>query len=148
MLDLHGAALATLVDAVGQRGGDERPLDAVLRDEAVEGVLLLHGLHPAAIGVRARAALDRLQPQLVAHGVAVDGLDRRDGTLHIRLEVVAPTRFSDDSVAAVQRDIEAALQAAAPDAFGVEIHGLPARVVMVPLSSITVRPSAARAPVA
>ncbi len=148
VLDLHGAALAALLDAVGQRGGEDRQRDALLRDEAVEGVLLLHGLHPAGIEDRARAALDRLQAELAAHGVDVDGLECRDGRLNLRLAVVTPTRFGDGSAAAVRQTVDAALQAAAPDAAGVEIHGLPARVVVVPLSSITVRPSPARVPVA
>jgi hypothetical protein len=47
LLDVHGAGLARILEAVSRTGEAGRPLlDALAGDELVAGLLLLHGLDP------------------------------------------------------------------------------------------------------
>jgi len=138
VLELHGSALGTMLQAVGDsdRSG---ALDVLLTDEAVEGVLLLHGLHPADFETRVRGALNRLHPHLALHGVKVESLECAGEAVRIRFGLIEAGRYREDSAETIRREIEAALRAAAPDATRIDIDGLPARVSVVSVGSITVR---------
>lgn len=143
VLELHGSALATIVETMGAERAGARLVETLLRDPEVEGVLLLHGLHPADLEQRVRSALARLHPHLGVQGVAVEAIDIADGRVRVGLGLSDAGRYRDDSADAVRREIEAALGAAAPDLAGLAIEGLPAHVATVAISSITVRRRAA-----
>ncbi len=138
VLELHGSALATMLQAVAEsdRAG---ALDVLLTDEAVEGVLLLHGLHPADFESRVGGALHRLHPHLALHGVKVESLECAGEAVRMNFALVEATRYREDSAETIRREIEAALRAAAPDATRIDINGLPARVSVVSIDSITMR---------
>src|SRR5437016_909495 len=69
VLDLHGAGLERILghlEASGESGAAIR--DACARDPMVEGLLLLHGLHPLDLETRVLQALDQVRPYLRSHG--------------------------------------------------------------------------------
>ncbi|MFE4050106.1 hypothetical protein [Streptomyces sp. YIM B13518] len=81
LMEFYGAGFARAVDLLGRR--PERPareaVDALLRDELVAGLLVLHGLHPHDAPTRIAHALDAL-PQDVEN----TGFDPVTGELRLR----------------------------------------------------------------
>ncbi|MFI1422134.1 hypothetical protein ACH4VX_30025 [Streptomyces sp. NPDC020731] len=82
LMEFYGAGFARALDLLGRR--PERPareaVDALLRDELVAGLLVLHGLHPHDAPTRVAHALDAL-PQ----DVESTGFDPATGELRLRL---------------------------------------------------------------
>ncbi|MFD7699344.1 hypothetical protein [Streptomyces caelestis] len=81
LMEFYGAGFARAMDLLGRR--PERPareaVDALLRDELVAGLLVLHGLHPHDAPTRIAHALDAL-PQDVEN----TGFDPATGELRLR----------------------------------------------------------------
>ncbi len=61
-------------------------LAAVADDPQVEGLLLLHDLHPLDVDARIQRALDRVRPYLGSHAGGVEYLGVTDGVARLRLE--------------------------------------------------------------
>jgi hypothetical protein len=80
LMDLYGTGLARVVDLVGGKNPDA--LDALLADELVAGLLVLHDLHPEDTRTRVGRALAAAG----ASGAAVLELDETSGTLRLRTE--------------------------------------------------------------
>jgi len=145
VLELHGAALSSMFETIEADPAGERLIGTLLGDTGVEGVLLLHGLHPHELEARVRAALDRLHPYLGLQGVAVEGFDIADGRLSVRLGPSDAGPYRQGSAEAIRQQVEAAVFAVAPDLAALDIEGLPAHVAIIPVSSITVRRRATEA---
>ncbi|MFH9043696.1 hypothetical protein ACH4FA_30760 [Streptomyces sp. NPDC017966] len=103
LMEFYGAAFARAMDLLGHR--PERPareaVDALLRDELVAGLLVLHGLHPDDAPTRIAHALDTL-PQ----DVESTGFDPATGELRLRLTGSADCGRGDarDAVEQAARD--------------------------------------------
>jgi hypothetical protein len=151
VIELHGAGLARLVDALRRSGGDGAVADAA-RDDCVGGLLLLHGLHPVGAEARARSALSdvgaalaelRASAELVAGAAAP-----ATASDALRVRVRAPRA----SLRAAAAAVEEALCAAAPDLL-VEIEPVPddppspppPRDTVVPVARLLARSAEARA---
>jgi Fe-S cluster biogenesis protein NfuA len=78
MLDLYGEALARIAARV--------PADALVGDEVVAHLLIVHDLHPVPVGERVEAALDEVRPYLRSHGGEVALVEVRDGAVRLRLQ--------------------------------------------------------------
>jgi Fe-S cluster biogenesis protein NfuA len=123
LLELHGTALGRLLDHLAAAGEAGRAvLDACARDEAVGGLLLLHGLHPLPLEARVRQALDDVRPALRKHGGSVELLDVSDGVIRLRLE--GNCHGCPSSAVTMRQTIEEAIIGRAPDAAAVEVEGL------------------------
>jgi hypothetical protein len=59
VLQLHGAALARIMETIDADPAGVRLTAALSHDDCVSGVLLLHGLHPADFEVVARGRRPR-----------------------------------------------------------------------------------------
>ena len=92
-------------------------------DEAIRGILLLHGLHPETVETRVGQAVMVLRPQLAAFGLGIK-LTRCSARLaRVRVWPVGAALLQAN--AAAWRDkIEAAIVEAAPDLETLEISGL------------------------
>lgn len=82
LMEFYGGGFARAMDLLGRR--PDRPareaVEALLRDELVAGLLVLHGLHPEDVPTRIAHALDAL-PQEVENV----GFDPATGELRLRL---------------------------------------------------------------
>ncbi|WP_371102626.1 hypothetical protein [Streptomyces sp. PU_AKi4] len=82
LMEFYGGGFARVMDLLGRR--PDRPareaVEALLRDELVAGLLVLHGLHPEDTPARIARALDAL-PQ----DVESTGFDPATGELRLRL---------------------------------------------------------------
>lgn len=121
LVDLYGEGLGRIVTLLGERAP---ALLAEIADEPqVEGLLLLHGLHPLDVGTRVSRALDRVRPYLGSHagGVQFLGVDD-EGVAHLRLE--GNCHGCPSSTLTVRLAIEGAVQDAAPEVTAVRVEGI------------------------
>jgi Fe-S cluster biogenesis protein NfuA/nitrite reductase/ring-hydroxylating ferredoxin subunit len=115
LLDLYGEGLARMTAYVGDP-------QAVIQDELVGHLLLLHGLHPQPLEARVRGALDSVRPYLDSHGGGVELLSLDDGVVRLRLE--GSCSGCPSSTVTLKSAIEDAIHAAAPDVDRIEADGV------------------------
>jgi Fe-S cluster biogenesis protein NfuA/nitrite reductase/ring-hydroxylating ferredoxin subunit len=112
LLDLYGAGLGRIVTEVGARRDDEL-VAALLRDELVCHLLLLHGLHPLSVEKRVVAALEEVRPYLESHGGGVELLGIAGE--RVRLRLFGSCSGCPSSTMTLKLAIENAIQKAAPE---------------------------------
>lgn len=140
VLDLHAAGLARIIELV--RAGGTPPLDerwlvqVLAADDLVANLLLLHGIHPIHVDIRARATLLEVTPP----GWNCELLNAEGGVLRVAIRRTGdPARVATSN--RVRELIEQALDQAAPDAEGLELSGDvdDARGAFVPLERLRSR---------
>ena len=121
LVELYGEGLDRIVTVLGER---QPALLAELADEPqVEGLLLLHGLHPLDVNARVSRALDRVRPYLGSHAGGVQFLGVDDaGVAHLRLE--GNCHGCPSSTLTVRLAIDGAVQDAAPEVTSVQVEGI------------------------
>jgi len=143
LVDLYGAGLGRIVGIL--RDSDPAGpavLDRLAEDPLVEGLLLLHGLHPVDVDTRIQRALDRVRPYLGSHagGVEYLGVDAQ-GVARLRLQGTCHGCAS--SAITVQSSIETAVQDAAPEIAGVSVEGVTAPTGPQPIQLLRCPPGLA-----
>src|SRR5215470_14538319 len=125
LVGLYGDGLSHIVASL-QAGGEagRAMLDTLAADPVVEGLLLLHGLHPLDVDARIQRALDQVRPYLGSHAGGVQYLGVRDGVARLRLE--GSCHGCPSSTVTVQLAIEGAVQDAAPEVAQVIVEGMTA----------------------
>lgn len=145
VLDLHARGLERLLELIESKPGGRMLFEQMADDDAVKGLLLLHGLHPDDLDMRVRAAVERLRPHLGVQGLRVTALEIAQDTVRLRMQANGNgAGHHRPSAEQLRREIEAAVFEAAPDVTELRIDGLEApNTVFVPLSSVA-RPSLTR----
>ena len=120
ILDVHAAGLARVLEL----GASVAP--ALVKDDVISSLLLLHGLHPGSMEERVMQALDKLEPYLRRRGATAHLISICDGVVRIKVDG-APLADA----------VEEAVYSLAPEAVQV-IVDCPAAVPsgFVPLSSL------------
>jgi Fe-S cluster biogenesis protein NfuA/nitrite reductase/ring-hydroxylating ferredoxin subunit len=125
LVDLYGSGLAQIVAILAEHGESGAELLADLaEDPLVEGLLLLHGLHPLDVDARIQRALDRVRPYLGSHAGGGQYLGFGDGVARLRLE--GSCHGCPSSTVTVQLAITTAVQDAAPEVSEVVVEGMTA----------------------
>jgi Fe-S cluster biogenesis protein NfuA/nitrite reductase/ring-hydroxylating ferredoxin subunit len=114
LLDLYGEGLAHILAHVPSP-------EALLDDELVAHLLLLHGLHPVPVEQRVLGALDEVRPYLRSHGGDVELLGVSDGVAAVRLH--GSCQGCPSSAMTLKLAVEEAVARAAPDVERVEAEG-------------------------
>ena len=123
LVGLYGDGLAAIMAALAGEGAAGRAIvDRLTADPLVEGLLLLHGLHPLDTDARIQRALDRVRPYLGSHAGGVQYLGVRDGVARLRLE--GSCHSCPSSTVTVRLAIEGAVQDAAPEVTEVVVEGM------------------------
>jgi Fe-S cluster biogenesis protein NfuA len=121
VLDLHGAALARLLEHVSAAGdAGQSILSACAGDDVVTGLLLLHDLHPLDLETRVRQALESVRPYLRSHGGNVELLEVNAGVVRLRLD--GSCESCPSSAITMRQTIEGAVYARAPEVETVELE--------------------------
>jgi len=139
VLELHGVALARIMQTIAADAAGARLAAAFAEDDGIHDVLLLHDLHPADLPARIRRALNRLHPHLAVQGVAVQALDVDGDRVRIRLTPSDAGPHHGAAADSIRQQIEQALLAAAPDTASIDIEGLPAPIALISAANIAVR---------
>jgi Fe-S cluster biogenesis protein NfuA len=123
LLDVHGVALARILDRIAEMGEPGLALiDGLGRDELVSSLLLLYDLHPLDFETRVQQALEKARPLLRSHGGNVELLGTAGGV--VRLRLLGSCHGCPSSAMTLKLAIEEAIFAAAPDAESIEVEGV------------------------
>jgi len=94
-------------------------IDALVEDDLIASILLLHGLHPIDLETRVRQALEKVRPLLRSHGGNVELLGCSGGV--VRLRMLGSCDGCPSSAMTLRHAIEAAIYEKAPDVTGIEL---------------------------
>ncbi|MEV5281786.1 hypothetical protein [Streptomyces sp. NPDC052811] len=125
LMDFYGAGLARIVELTEARasgGSGKDGLSALLGDDLVTSLLVLHDLHPEDTVTRITRALDGLQ----GHAVEFEAFDESTGTLRLRSAGAEGGCGCQSTAAADRTAVEAALVCYAPEVTSVELGEPPA----------------------
>ncbi|MBG0850547.1 hypothetical protein I2W78_01415 [Streptomyces spinoverrucosus] len=128
LMEFYGAGLARVMDLVERDPGASATRDALLGDELVASLLVLHGLHPEDARSRIARALDGL-PQPVENA----GFDPATGVLRLR-----PTGSGGcgcGGTEAVEQAARDALACFAPEVTSVELQAPAPEPVLLQIGS-------------
>lgn len=118
--DLYGAGIERILEIFESAGVlDDRMIGALVNDELVASLLLVHGLHPYTVEHRVEAALERVRPYLGSHGGDVELLGVDDGV--VRLRLLGSCDGCPSSAVTLQLAVEGAVEDAAPEITGIEV---------------------------
>ncbi len=122
LMELNGGGIERILSIVFESGlaGGEL-IDEIARDEEVESLLLLYGLHPLNIEERVMQALDKVRPELKSHGADVELLSAGDGVVRLRLHTSGGGCGS--TAATLKLAVEEAIYEKAPDLVALEVEG-------------------------
>jgi Fe-S cluster biogenesis protein NfuA/nitrite reductase/ring-hydroxylating ferredoxin subunit len=125
LVGMYGEGLAAIMAVLAEGGEPGRAIiDRLAADPVVEGLLLLHGLHPLDVDARIQRALDQVRPYLGSHAGGVRYLGVTDGVARLRLE--GSCHGCPSSTVTVRLAIEGAVQDAAPEVTEVVVEGMTA----------------------
>jgi len=118
--ELYGAGLARVVELTQDRDGGL--VDALVADELIASLLIVHGLHPEMLAARIEGALTKVRPLLGSHGGDVEllGIDADAGA--VRLRLLGSCDGCPSSSITLQMAVEGAITAAAPEIVRIEVE--------------------------
>ncbi len=124
VVGLYGDALERILKLI-RNGQTDGPaiLDAMLRDELVRSLLLVHDLHPLDLETRLHRALEKIRPYMESHGGNVELIALEDGFARLRLQGACKTCPS--SAVTLELAVRHAVHEACPDLLGFEVEGAP-----------------------
>ncbi len=111
--DLYGAALGRVVSLTREQAPSL--LDALLDDELVSGLLMVHDLHPESLRSRIEAALASVRPHLAGHGGDVELIDVDAEVGAVFLRLLGSCDGCPSSAATLEQAVEQSIRAAAPE---------------------------------
>lgn len=113
VIELHGAALQTLIERCVASPEGERILDEALQDDLVSSMFLLHNLHPDDLETRVLHGINSVRPYLQSHGGDCELVGIHDGV--VRLLLHGSCGSCPSSSLTLKNAVEEALFQAAPD---------------------------------
>jgi len=123
LMELHGTALERMLEICFESNtGGAALIDDLARDEMVESLLLLYGLHPLDLETRVLQALEKVRPYLQSHGGNVEFLGSSEGVIRLRME--GSCHGCASSALTLKLAIEEAIYEKAPDLAGLEVEGV------------------------
>ncbi|MEP6526791.1 MAG: NifU family protein [Nocardioidaceae bacterium] len=120
--DLYGSGIERILEILDGRGqlGDDT-LGALVDDDLISSLLLVHGLHPYSIEQRIQNALDAVRPYLGSHGGDVEFLGVDDQGV-VRLRLLGSCDGCPSSSVTLQLAVEGAIESAAPEVTSIEVE--------------------------
>jgi Fe-S cluster biogenesis protein NfuA len=121
LLDVHASGLGRMLQIIAaEEDCGEQVIAACRGDETVQGLLLLHGLHPDSLEERVLAALEQVRPYLNSHGGDVELVELSGDGVRLRME--GSCHGCPSSQATLKLTIEQAILALAPDVGTIELE--------------------------
>jgi Fe-S cluster biogenesis protein NfuA len=117
--ELYGAGLARTLELA--REIDPLIVEALVADDLVSSLLLVHGLHPESLTQRIEAALERVRPTLGAHAGDVELLDIDEDTGSVRIRLLGSCDGCPSSSITLQTAVQRAISQAAPEITTIDV---------------------------
>ncbi len=136
VMDLHGAALARVVEVLGDSGESGRNSLANLgSDPLICGLMVLYGVHPVALEDRVKRAIEKVRPQLHKQSGEVELLEVNDNL--VRVSIQSSGNGCHSSPDALKSAVELAIREAAPEVIDIVAEGVASSAAgFVPLTMI------------
>jgi Fe-S cluster biogenesis protein NfuA len=117
--DLYGGGLTRVVEIVAEQAPGLS--GALVQDELVASLMLVHGLHPDTLGERVQTALARVRPLLAAHAGDVEllGIDAVAGAVQLRL--LGSCDGCPSSAVTLHMAVERAITESAPEIVRIDV---------------------------
>jgi Fe-S cluster biogenesis protein NfuA len=121
--DLYGGGLTHVVELVSEQAPGL--LGALVDDELIASLMLVHGLHPDALEDRVQGALAQVRPLLAAHGGDVEllGIDAVAGAVLLRL--LGSCDGCPSSAVTLQMAVERAIRESAAEIVRIDVVAPP-----------------------
>jgi Fe-S cluster biogenesis protein NfuA len=111
--DLYGAGLSRILDILGE--GPPDVMAALVQDELVASLLLVHELHPESLAQRVEGALAQVRPLLARHQGDVELVDIDPDAAAVRIRLLGSCDGCPSSSVTLQLAVEKAILEAAPE---------------------------------
>jgi Fe-S cluster biogenesis protein NfuA len=137
LMDLHGAALARMVEVLSSAGEAGRTsLSKLGQDPLICGLMVLYGIHPVTLEDRVRRAIEKAQPQLRKQGGKVELVNIAEAVVRVKIE--SSGHGCGSSADSFKQTVEQSVLEAAPEVVEVIAEGLPSSTSsgFVPLNAI------------
>lgn len=130
--DLYGAGLSHVVE----RSRAEAPalFEALVEDDLVASLLLVHGLHPDSLARRVEDALVEVRPLLAVHGGNVELLDIDPDAGAVRLRLLGSCDGCPSSAVTLRTAVERVIVEAAPEIVMIDVDEPSQPVPGIPVS--------------
>lgn len=120
LLAFYGDGLSRILEQLQASGFEgKKILDRMLNDQAITGLMLIHGLHPIPLEARLRGALEKVRPYMQSHGGNIELLSLEDEVARVRLQGTCKTCPS--STVTLELAVRRAVDEACPDLAGFEV---------------------------
>jgi Fe-S cluster biogenesis protein NfuA len=127
LMDMHGAALARIVEVLSDSGdGGRNSLAHLGSDPLVCGLMVLYGVHPLTLDERVKRAIENVRPQVQKQGGKVELLDVSDNL--VRVSISSSGNGCHSSPDALKTSVEQAIREAAPEVIDVVAEGVASSV--------------------
>jgi Fe-S cluster biogenesis protein NfuA len=136
LMDLHGEAMARIVEVLSESGDAGRnSLIELGRDPLLCGLMVLYGVHPLSLEERVVRAMERVRPQVQKQGGKVELLEVSDSL--VRVSISSTGNGCHSSPDALKSVVEQAVREAAPEVIDFVAEGVaPAAGGFVPIATI------------
>jgi Fe-S cluster biogenesis protein NfuA len=136
LMDLHGAALARMVEVLSDSGDAGRnSLTHLGSDPLLCGLMVLYGVHPLSLEERVARAVDKVRPQVQKQGGKVELLDVSDSL--VRVSISSSGNGCHSSPDALKSAVEQAIREAAPEVIDFVAEGVASPAAgFIPVSKI------------
>jgi Fe-S cluster biogenesis protein NfuA/nitrite reductase/ring-hydroxylating ferredoxin subunit len=122
VLAFYGLGLTKILDVVNGAGPEGRKVYRdLIHNDVINGLLLIHDLHPLDLEARLRDALDKVRPYLKSHGGNVELIGLENNVAKLRLHGTCKSCAS--SSVTLELAIRHAIELACPDLAYFEVEG-------------------------
>jgi Fe-S cluster biogenesis protein NfuA len=122
LLAFYGEGLSRMVAHLQAANGEgQNILSDMLKDQAISGLLLIHGLHPVPLETRFHAALEKVRPYMQSHGGNIELLSLHNDVARVRLQ--GTCKSCPSSTITLELAVRHAVEEACPDLLGFEVEG-------------------------
>jgi Fe-S cluster biogenesis protein NfuA len=122
LMDLHGAAMARVVDLLSESEAGRHSLLKLAGDPLLCGLMVLYDLHPVPLEERLAGAVARAQTSLKKQGAEVELLGFADGV--VRLKTRFPQHGCGSSSQTLQTTLQQAILEAVPEVVEIITEGI------------------------
>jgi Fe-S cluster biogenesis protein NfuA/nitrite reductase/ring-hydroxylating ferredoxin subunit len=124
MLSFYGNGLERILKIIasGNSSAAKDIYNDLIEDSFVNGLLLIHDLHPLDLKTRLLKALDKVKPYMDSHGGSVEIVSLENGIA--KLKLAGSCKGCPSSSSTLELGIKEAIEELCPDLLGLEVEGV------------------------